>query len=258
MRYCIFRACLLLILACAYCPAQKDQSGHFEAASIEPAAALEVFSGGPGTGRATFEGTTTLETLINMAYDLGLGRLAGPSWISSEWYAVSARYPSGTTGEQFRQMLANLLAERVGLVIHQVTKEVIGYELIVASGGPKLTPARFSQSTVSARGMSWDSRKDGNTTHMIFRQTTMALLEYQVSSMLSGSGPDQTVPVIDRTGLSDHFDFDLEIPTHGEARADPYGISSALEKQLGLKLNPMKASLSYLVIDDVKKAPIGN
>src|SRR5579863_7219966 len=112
MRHCIFRACLVLILACAYCPAQSDQSPHFETASIKSAAGPEMFSGGPGSGLATFQGTTTIETLISMAYDLGLGQLAGPSSIGTDWYAVSIRYPSGTTEEQFRRMLANLLAER--------------------------------------------------------------------------------------------------------------------------------------------------
>jgi uncharacterized protein (TIGR03435 family) len=281
MRHCFLCACLVLILACAYCPAQSDQSPHFEAASIEPAASPEMFSGGPGTGRGTFEGTTTLETLIGLAYDLGLGRLAGPSRISTEWYAVSAKYPSGTTEEQFRQMLANLLAERFGLVIHRVTKEVIGYELTVAPGGPKLAPAKpetaaDTPSTTSGRGgsersmpdaygvaaphpgMSWDSQKDGNMTHMTFRRTGMAFLEYQVRSLLSGPGPDETIPVIDRTGLTDHFDFDLEIPTNGDAGVDPFSISKTLEKQLGLKLNPVKARINYIVVDHLNKAPTDN
>src|SRR5580658_10195037 len=103
MRHCTFCTCLVLILACAYCPAQSGQSPHFEAASIEPAAGPELFSGGPGAGRADFEATTTLETLIYSAYDLPLGEgLAGPSWMSTEWYAVKTKYPSGTTEEQFR------------------------------------------------------------------------------------------------------------------------------------------------------------
>jgi uncharacterized protein (TIGR03435 family) len=286
MRHCIFCACLVLILACAYCPAQSDQSPHFEAASIKPAAGPEMFSGGPGTGRATFEGTTTLETLISMAYDLGLGHLAGPPWISTEWYAISTRYPSGTTEEQFRQMLANLLNEQLELVVHRVTKEVIGYELTVAPGGPGLSPAKPesaadtpSSTGVAAPhpGMSWDSRKEGNMTHMTFRRTSMAFLEYQVRSILSGSsGPDETIPVIDRTGLTGHFDFDLEIPqsvqfplqpnprlgedvtTNGDSPVDPSSISNALEKQLGLKLNPVKTGIGYVVVDHVKKAPTSN
>jgi len=252
MRHSIFCACLVLILACAYCPAQSDQSlhfevasTHFEVASIKSATRPGIFSGGPGSERATYGGTT-LETLIATAYDLGLGQVAGPSWIYTDWWALTVKLPPGTTADQFRQMLANLLAERFGLVIHRVTKEVIGYELTVAPGGPKLTPAKPEP---GVPGMSWDCQKDGNTTHMTFRRTTMAFLDYQVKSILSGSGPDETIPVIDRTGLTGNFDFDLEIPTNG---VDPSNISNALGKQLGLKLNPAKAWLSYIFVDHVK------
>jgi uncharacterized protein (TIGR03435 family) len=284
MRHCTLCACLALILACAYCPAQSDQSPRFEAASIEPAASPAgplIFSDGLGTGRATFKGTTTLEALISMAYPLGFWKVVGPSWIYNDWWAVSARIPPGTTEEQFRQMLSNLLAEQFGLEVHRVTKDVIGYELTVAPGGPKLTPAKpeaaadrpsttsgrggFERSMPDARGvaaphpgMSWDSQKDGNMTRMTFRRTSMAFLEYQVGSLLSGSRPDETIPVIDRTGLTDHFDFDLEIPTNDDAGVDPPRISSALEIQLGLKLNPVQASISYIFVDHVKKAPADN
>jgi uncharacterized protein (TIGR03435 family) len=292
-------ACIALILASACCAAQSDQSPRFKVAFIKSATRPGGFSGGPGSERATYGGTT-LEEPINEAYDLGFGKVAGPSWISTEWYAVSVEFPPGTTGEQFRQMLANLLAERFGLVIHRVTKEVIGYELTVAPGGPKLTLAKpeaaantlsatsgrggferpipdangFLPSATGVPGMSWDSQKDGNMTHMTFRRTTMAFLEYQVRSILSGSGPDETIPVIDRTGLAGHFDFDLEIPqsllplpaqlnsgigrevtTRRDAGID---ISNALEKQLGLRLNPVKAVLSYVVVDHVNKAPSDN
>lgn len=126
----ISRACLALILASACGAAQSDQSPHFEAASIKSATRPGIFSGGPGSERVTYGGTT-LEELINEAYDLGLGKVAGPSWIYTDWWAVTAKFPPGTTGEQFRRMLANLLAERFALVIHRVTKEVIGYELTV-------------------------------------------------------------------------------------------------------------------------------
>ncbi len=107
----------------------------------------------------------------------------------------------------------------------------------------------FLPSAPGGPGMSWDSQKDGNMTHMTFRRTTMVFLEYQVRSVLSGSGPDETIPVIDRTGLTGDFDFDLKIPTNG---VDPSSISNALEKQLGLKLNPVKAWLSYIFVDHVK------
>ena len=49
---------------------------------------------------------------------------------------MTAKLPPGTTVEQYRQMMANLLAERFGLICHRVTKDFAGYEITVAKGGP--------------------------------------------------------------------------------------------------------------------------
>src|SRR5260370_41465363 len=117
MRHRIFCACLVLLLGCAYCPAQSDQSPHFEVASIKSATRPGIFSGGPGSERATYGGTT-LEILIRYAYDLGLGQVAGPSCIYTDWWAVTAKLPPGTTTSHFRQRRADLPAERVWLVSH--------------------------------------------------------------------------------------------------------------------------------------------
>ncbi|HWF10660.1 MAG TPA: TIGR03435 family protein [Bryobacteraceae bacterium] len=82
-----------------------------------------------------------LTNLISDAYQVGLDQITGPDWLNSEFYAINVKLPQGSTKEQDSQMMANLLAERFGLVIHRVTKEVSGYENTVASGGPKLTPS---------------------------------------------------------------------------------------------------------------------
>ena len=72
----------------------------------------------------------------------GLARpISGPAWISDGTtysYAIDATIPPGTTKDQFRLMLQNLLAERFHLTLHHETQNRAGYELVVASGGPKL------------------------------------------------------------------------------------------------------------------------
>ena len=59
----------------------------------------------------------------------------------NKWYAVTAKLTPGTTLEQYRQMMANLLAERFGLVVHHASKRVSGYNMTVVPGGPKLGAA---------------------------------------------------------------------------------------------------------------------
>lgn len=278
----------LLILTAVVCQAQSDNSPHFEVVSIKRATGFGRFSGGPGSERATYEGTT-LETLINEVYRLGVGQISGPSWIKTEFYSVTAKLPPDTTHEQYQQMMANLLAERFGLVIHHVTKEFPGYDLTVAPGGPRLTPSAPEEVTealpaagprsfehpmpdangfpVLPPGSIWATQNDGEIMKMTFRRVTMRFLADRLRGTLSGPGQVQIVPVTDRTGLIGRYDFQLAIPTpamwvtgrtNDGPDVGPPDISAALEKQLGLKLNPVKTKLDYIVVDKANKIPTEN
>jgi hypothetical protein len=100
-------------------------------------------SGGPGTsdpGRITFS-HQFLFVIIMRAYDLKFGdQIVGPAWLHEtpgNKYTVTATMPPGTTQEQFRIMLQNLLAERFNLVLHHDTRNFTGYDLVIAKDGPK-------------------------------------------------------------------------------------------------------------------------
>lgn len=67
------------------------------------------------------------------AYNLQPYQLSGPSWLTTEWFAVTAKLPPGTARDEYRQMMANLLSERFGLLCHRVTKDFSGYEIAVAT-----------------------------------------------------------------------------------------------------------------------------
>ena len=82
-----------------------------------------------------------LRSLILKAYDIPLYRFSGPESLFDVRFDVTATLPPGTTKEQFLLMQQNLLATRLGLVVHREMKEMPVYELIVAKGGSKLTKA---------------------------------------------------------------------------------------------------------------------
>ena len=97
-------------------------------------------TGGPGTkdpGRINYSGVT-LKMLLKRAYDIGPEQISGPDWLDSERYDIMATVAAGTTPEQFRLMLQNLVAERFELRQHRETKTLAVYLLIVAKNGPKL------------------------------------------------------------------------------------------------------------------------
>ncbi len=97
--------------------------------------------GGPGTsdpGRISYN--YFLKSILMKAWDLPADQLAGPAWLSdtSDYYAITATLPAGTSREQFQKMLQNLLIERFQIKLHHETRNFPGYELVVAPGGPKL------------------------------------------------------------------------------------------------------------------------
>lgn len=123
--------------------AAHAQPPAFDAASVKPASAASgraSIRGGPGTadpGEITFTNSTLMSVLLR-AYDLQSFQVAGPGWLASERYGIMAKIPSGATADRFRLMLQNLLAERFHLALHHETRELQGFELVVARGGPKL------------------------------------------------------------------------------------------------------------------------
>jgi uncharacterized protein (TIGR03435 family) len=262
----ILRSAPIAAFACSLCIAQSESSSHFEVASVKPMGEgrLGSFSGGPGSTdpeRITFQ-ATTIEILIRAAYNLLPYQISAPSWLSTERYAVTGILLPGTSQEQLRQMLANLLAERFGLVFHRVMKDFPGYAITVAKGGPKLTPTTHDDNFPVFR-----SQNDGHgTVHYVLTQTSMTLLTNRISLML-GPGP-VTTPIVDHTGISGKFDFTLDVPsalyTLGSARLEPdledvaTNISDALEREVGLKLEGVKVPLPVLIIDHAERVPTPN
>jgi uncharacterized protein (TIGR03435 family) len=120
-------------------------SAQIKGSPISPAN-FPVMKGGPGTNdpeRITYSRLPILTILLNL-FGVAFDQFTGPSWISSTDFATSQKYdieanvPPGTTKEQAKAMMLNLLKERLGLTYHHETKELTIYELTVAKGGPKL------------------------------------------------------------------------------------------------------------------------
>ena len=152
-------AIVVLFLTAILAAQAADSKLTFEAASVKPAGPfvpgeMGGMRGGPGTGnpgRITIA-RATLTNLLTRAYDVWFDQVSGPAWLndgSAYAYRIDATLPPNTTMEQFRLMLQNLLAERFHLRLHHETKLRPGYELVVASGGPKLK--EWNPATSAAR-----------------------------------------------------------------------------------------------------------
>jgi len=194
-----------------------------------------------------------LKSLIAIAYGVKPDQVSGgPGWIDSNRYDIEAKVvaangatPQPLTREQSNLMLRSLLADRFKLAVHNETKEAPIYELIVAKNGPKLQPAKPDQPFRMTVGGS------GKATMEVDQ---ISALIYQLSLQVGR-------PVVDKTGLTGKYDIKLEWardtgPSVGTANADNASgpsIFTAVQEQLGLKLQPAKAPVDVIVIDQVEQ-----
>ena len=256
------------------------QNGHFRA----PAAS----TGGPGTeDPALFRcSNCTVAFLISKAFGLERYQFPGQSGLSETAYEVSARIPLGTEKEQFQVMLQNLLKERFHLAYHFEKKQLQGYELVVGKNGPKL---KESAATSAVKEEGWHGSGAAGHSGTMSRawqgkynadHKTMQELAQMISTQLAK-------PVDDHTGLTGKYDIALNWNDDGaHAASHPGGWSGgggdhgggggqgstgastdsatgatlvgAVQSQLGLKLEPKKATANVFVVDGVDKSPTEN
>jgi uncharacterized protein (TIGR03435 family) len=258
----------------------------FEVASVKPAVIPTTRGvyfgparGGPGTSdpeQITWSYATLMDMLMT-AYDVKSFQINGLSWISSERYNVVAKVPEKTTKEQAGVMWQNLLGERFGVVLHRELKEFQVQELVVAAGGHKLKnttvedpnaegPPKMENGVLTGRGFVTMIRmgSGGPSAHTVAKAQDLARLTVLV-------GREVGRPVLDKTGLTGKYDFELEYmpnipagqmllpPGASLPESDPApSLADALKKQLGLVLVPNKAKLDVLVIDKAEKVPTAN
>lgn len=207
------------------------------------------------TDRVHFIGQIGL--LIMKAYNLPIGSerriLKGPQWVESESdrYAVEAKIDASRFAamrkmtpeqqqEQVELMEQSLLAERFNLKVHfEIRGETPIYALVVAKGGPKLSPSKGVETT------SLSARKD----EIIAQAVTLD--QFAHSPLWTPIGNRY---VVDQTGLTGTYDFTLKW------RSDPLDESgelpdlfNAIQEQLGLKVIDSKAPLEVLVIDHIER-----
>jgi uncharacterized protein (TIGR03435 family) len=220
--------------------------------------------GGPGTSNPAriFYSRAPLQRLLMNAYQVQADQISGPDWLGSEKFDITANLRKGATQAQVDVMLQNLLIERFKLELHHTTKDGPVYELTVAKGGPKLMPA--------AQG----SHTRVETAHVkgLLRKTCGACSISDLIQAVQGFDERRMAPdrIVDKTGLSGKYAFTLEYVS-SLAPGTPLKLSAlqsqsdsgqdvftALEKQLGLRLDKGRAAVDRLIIDRIEKTPAEN
>jgi uncharacterized protein (TIGR03435 family) len=230
----------------------------FEVATIkpmEPDAKAGRYITMQGNNRFV-EKAYTLKLLIAAAYDLNPRTISGgPSWIESDHYDIVAVTPGEVrpTRQEQMSMLRSLLTDRFKLTFHREPKVFSIYELEVLKNGSKLkeTAAPNDPPTVGP-GVVYPQR-----VVLPARNATMA----DFASLLQRAILDR--PVVDKTGLSGRYDFDLEWapdetqfngdgPTSSADASSP-PLFSAIQQQLGLRLIATRGPVDALVVDKAER-----
>ena len=238
-------------------PTPRPKFDAFEVATIKP-----VPSDPKGGRYITMQGTNrfiekdyTLKLLIAAAYNLNPHVISGgPDWVDSEHFDITALTPGDvrpTRGEQM-DMLGKLLTDRFQLSFHREPREFSIYVLEVSKGGPKLKESVKPEDAPALVNVVYPQ-----SIKLPARNVTMG----DFASMLQRAVVDR--PVVDKTGLSGKYDFDLEwapdesqfngevAPASAEASAAP--LFTAIQQQLGLRLVAAKGPVDALVVDKAQR-----
>jgi uncharacterized protein (TIGR03435 family) len=255
--------------------AQRPGAPAFEVASIKPNT-----SGAPGSSGRTGNGSVifanqTVRSLISNAFDLRGNRIVGgPPWLDSERFDINARAPENTPDAALPPMMQTLLAERFKLIVKREVRDEPVYALVVARDdkrlGPNLRPSTDCIKAAAATGRAGGgpggpllqpgrpapcgSRMLGDSRGITIQSGMRTMAD--LAGMLRGVGERE---VVDRTGLSGTFDFELRYASDSirTTVVDPTqvlpDVFTALQEQLGLKLESQRGPVEYLVIERIER-----
>lgn len=265
---------LIPILACAL-PAAEPK---FDVASIKlnPQAHEPGDNAAPGFlksiayssrgGRFSMEGpaSTPLSLLIQLAYNVQEYQvLGGPSWVNSAGYDITANAGNDSTFEQMRPMIRSLLADRFKLALRHETRELPVYELTTAKGGAKITALKAG-SCATLDPDNPPPPPDPSRPRIRYcggivrRMNSFEATAVPMPKLVELLSEEVGRTVVDKTGLTGNFDFQLDfvhdvLANNDAGAATGTSIFTALQDQLGLRLESAKGPVEALVIDHVER-----
>ena len=207
----------------------------------------------------------TARSLIQTAYGFATPISTGPDWMNDVYYNVEAKSDPSVDAQlakltddqasaEKRHMLQVLLADRFHLQVHLETKECSVYAMTIAKGGSKLQQVKAADSdgpgqpTPAAAGVDVQAHGSGQGLEFVVRSASMRAVVGMLASQVEA-------PVLDRTGLSGYYDFTLQFGRPWSANnPDSWpDIFTAIQEQLGLKLDRTRADVPNIIIDHIEK-----
>lgn len=248
--------------------AQNNQRPEFDAATVRPSAEdtrldsfVPTLNVAPGTTLRIVN--RQLKELIMIAHGVGGRQLDGPQWLlnppggpgDEPRFDIVAKVPVDAKREDVPAMLQNLLADRFKVRLHHEQRQISIYALEVAKGGIKaqaLPPGDDAASGCARNLFGQNGITTANCNNM-----TPAQLAQQLQTLAPGYFTEG--PVVDMTGLTQHYNFTIEWITQQQRLegADGPSMFEAVDK-LGLHLDRRKGAADVLVVDQAEQKPTEN
>jgi uncharacterized protein (TIGR03435 family) len=238
-------------------PMSADAKPTFEVATIKPTKPDEQGRRLVWTGHRMETVNTPLSFLISFAYGMQSKQILGlPAWADTEKFDITAQpdLEGQPSDKQLKAMVQKMLADRFKLSFHHDTKELSVYVLSVSKTGNKLTKSEGDPNGLPGlffRGLG----------KLNVRNATMN----DFTGLMQNAVLDR--PVVDQTGLTGRWDFTLnwtpddsqfggmgaKVPPPTDAADAPPNLYTAIQEQIGLKLDATKAPADVLMIDHVEE-----
>lgn len=257
-------ACVLTATALPHAQQPPGQPA-FEVASVRPntSGATNVSVGSRPGGYA---GTNVpLRILIVLAHRLRPFQVVGgPGWIDSDRFDITARAPENTEQSQVLPMLRTLLAERFRLVVHTEARDAPIFALVLARADGRLGP-QLKASAVECAPPGSKPNQEGPcrmSGTIGSASGSVKATGQPLADLASFLGNNVERVVVDRTGLTGRFDFELTWKSAALRGAAPDGAATALDgpsvftavqEQLGLRLEPARGPVDFLVVDSAER-----
>jgi uncharacterized protein (TIGR03435 family) len=215
-------------------------AAQFEVASIKPSAGEQDTTYYSPAGERFQVDAATVKGLIAYAYNVREFQIVNaPAWAASDRFDILAKMiepppDDGLSSENVRSMVRDLLADRMALHLHNDKKEMAALALTVAKGTPELHASRFR------RGPTMRGRPGS----ISGRNLTLDVLASVLSERVER-------PVLNQTGIAGQFDINLRWVPEDSTETGP-SLFTAMQEQLGLKLESQHALTDILVVDHVE------
>jgi bla regulator protein blaR1 len=262
----MFASLNLIAFAACRVLGQSAASPAFDVVPVKPSdpSARGMNIGIAPGGRFTAT-NATVQALIEQAYDVRDFQISGgPGWINTERYDIAAKADDFSFSEddvrkmtdeqrqafaqRFRGKVRALLADRFQLKVRRENKDLPVYALVVTKNGPRIQASKSDDSPT--RGIR-SSRTESGKTEIAVTQAPLTMFAQMLSSLVGRT-------VLEKTDLKGTFDFKVTFGADplqqapGLADDDPT-LFTALQEQLGLKLDAQKGPVEIVVIESVEK-----